>query len=192
MSMKSRLVPKFALAAFSCALALVSVEFVYRLYLARQLTRVDLGTRTIFAFSAPIHRFHRTVGYEYVPSTEFTSLVYQRGKPIWTSKHCINSRGNFSKEQQLAPDYKIFIFGDSFTVCQHHGASWPDHLEEAIFAKEGLQSEVRNYARDGFGIIQMVKLAAEVVSEAPPRRPRLRFHLGRSHPGHVVEKHPED
>jgi hypothetical protein len=67
-------------------------------------------------------------------------------------------------------DFKILVFGDSVTALPSHNKAYPYFLEAALSKRMTRHVSVINMGRDGYGILQMVDLAA---IEIPRWKPDL-------------------
>ena len=63
----------------------------------------------------------------------------------------------------------MLVFGDSFTAnVQHGGLTWPDLFESDLDASLPSDVVVMNFARGGYGVLQMFDLAAAKAEELRP------------------------
>lgn len=87
------------------------------------------------------------LGFRYVPG-EYEGHLFVDGVVRATSPVCINRFGNVGRAVADAP---LLVVGDSFTANPIDGGiAWTDYLSESAL----------NRARDGYGVLQMVHLAA--------------------------------
>ena len=90
----------------------------------------------------------------------------QDGKVAMCNQIVSNSDGNLGRERQLlrADDPLILVVGDSFSDNAHLGGiTWPDLMADELSRKSGHSISVLNYSRSGYGLAQMITMAAEQV-----------------------------
>ena len=166
------------LLTISVTLALVCSEVAYRLYLS---TRLDLTAPAWYqAVNAPTSVFSEAHGYDYLPSSTFTMATIQDGKVAMCNRIVSNSAGNLGRERQpsRADDPHILVVGDSFSDNAHLGGiTWPDLMAGELSRKSSRSVSVLNYSRSGYGIAQMIDMAAEQVEKERPQLVLIPFIL---------------
>jgi len=60
------------------------------------------------------------------------------------------------------------VFGDSFTAQQEGDLTWPNFLQQELDRRSSKRSHVVNYGRDGYGILQMIDMAAVKAANQKP------------------------
>jgi hypothetical protein len=65
-------------------------------------------------------------------------------------------------------EIKILLFGDSWAAFNINGTTWPDKFQRNLEERLGKSVHVVNFARDGYGILQMFDLAAHEIKRWKP------------------------
>ena len=120
--------------------------------------------------------YSQEFGIEYVPGSQARILNITDGKVTWcpegplsiTNKDGLNGTSTYDDYSQA--QYKIAVFGDSFTHWNQQGETWPDLLQRELSTATELNVVSLNYGRGGYGILQMLDLAGR---EVPKVRPDL-------------------
>jgi hypothetical protein len=123
------------------------------------------------AYSRPTDRFDREFGYAYVPEANALFASVDRGYPAACRNVVINELGNTDRIDRPyeEADFRVLIFGDSFSANVHHGGlTWPDLFESDLDASLPSDVVVMNFARGGYGVLQMFDLAAAKAEELRP------------------------
>lgn len=137
---------------------------------------IALPTETHFIDAAPVS-FNSRHGYDYLPKARCNRYVVADDKLIACRPCASNSLGNAGTTEASGHEqFRIFVFGDSFTAYFGTGVSnsdnqninWPDLLQEELRKKFGPQITVTNFGREGHGILQMVEMAADKVAQSRP------------------------
>ena len=112
-------------------------------------------------------------GVRYPPNVTWTRFTVNDGKTTWcpdviyrSNKDGLSGRTTIDKYNDA--DVKILVFGDSFTNWNRKGYTWPDLLEETLSAKPDRDVGILNFARGGYGVLQMFDLAADMVEIHKP------------------------
>lgn len=171
-----------ALSGILLGAAFLALEAGYRFfclfpYLTRRTQKLyskDLNT-CLWCYSFPIWEYDEQFGYRYKPNQNVNIYLVHQGKPVpWTLQWRTNELGNISKTS--AADFETanvrgLVFGDSFSVYptgDEKNATWSDLLQEKLSAKWNCKVGIHNFARDGYGLLQMVDLAAAMVPKYRP------------------------
>ncbi len=148
----------------------IGSEIAFRMYLS---TRLDLPTDARYqAVNAPTSVFSENHGYNYVPSSTFTQATIEKGKVAMCNRIVSNSEGNLGRQRQpsRATDATILVVGDSFSDNAHlAGLTWPDLMGDELSRYTGSSISVLNYSRSGYGVAQMISMAAEQVDREHPQ-----------------------
>lgn len=152
-----------SLLALSAFIALVAAEAGYRYF---------LQNRTLLTFNAtnkPIYEYSASVGYHYIANTEAVGIYMRNGKVFTYDSIAVGPYGNLGDGVQSwsEDDFKILAFGDSFTANPYKYFSWTDHIAEPISSALGKNVQVMNLGRDGYGVLQIMRLANETVKRVP-------------------------
>jgi len=152
------------LAAVGVGVALALCELGLRLWVAGSITApptalsFDVHADSLFDFDGQL-------GYRYRPGMGVLSVRFRDGHPTryWFSR--TNPDGNVGAPS--AADgwhegaFRITVLGDSFTANPNYGGTtWTDYLSDELGAGLGRPVAVRNLGRDGYGLLQMLDLAA--------------------------------
>lgn len=160
---------------FSIAIGLLLSEAGYRvLLLVQHPERFIQGQKTgagpsVWFFEKSPWLFSEPFGYEYAKETVYGGSA-NGGKVQSCWNFPLNAQGNVGRIEgdYASADSKILVFGDSFTAQPHDELTWPHHLQRRLNEHNGQTANVTNFARDGYGILQMFDLAAAKVPELKP------------------------
>lgn len=172
------------LAVFSVLIVFVSAEVLYRVRLYKYIPQT---TRTrppfLLFYRSPIYEYSEEFGYSYRPNTSMDLRVLDRqGCLVGFASIPINERGNFGRIKGVyeKADLKILLFGDSFSTwppwpeimkgvnMEDGKTNFPDFLQDEIGKLTGKDVHIVNFARDGYGILQMFDLAKAEVPKWKP------------------------
>lgn len=164
------LLPRLILAAASALTTLLALEIAYRVRLHRLL---DTSSHRFQVHARNIYAFDREFGYAYVAGANSRVASVENGKvhSVWQS--VVNPSGNIG-DPAISADWeqtrhRVLVVGDSFTANPNYGGiAWPDYCYR--FLKQELEQDValQNFGRDGYGVLQMVHLAAEKAEQLRP------------------------
>lgn len=152
---------------------------------------VEGGYRTLLyvekpeKFLVPWNRDHPIFGLFNVSHWEFDEefgFIYPPGRQIdFTGisdgkvDRCqiietINERGNIGsiRGDYETADLKILVFGDSFPAFSINGWTFPAKLQDTLGAAIGKVPHIVNFGRDGYGVLQILDLAAARIPEWKP------------------------
>lgn len=159
--------------------ALFASEFIYRSYLVLSYDKKSAVLGNQFAFySKPLTIFDQQNGYSYNSDTDLYTLYISDGKAISCAPFIyINHFGTFEKDisdyTAAEKDYekrgpRILVFGDSFTSIPHDGETWVSLFSKKFKEKIDPNAQVLNFGRDGYGVVQMLELAANKIETWKP------------------------
>ena len=116
------------------------------------------------------YQFDADLGYTMKPGVKMSYAWVSEGLPVQCREYQVNSIGNMDrvKPNFNESDLKILVFGDSQTWMQLQGLTWPDVLHDKLQNDPGRRVSVMNFARNGYGIVQMFDLAAHIVPQWKP------------------------
>ncbi len=170
--MKSRFLEGILL-MFSMAIGFVLLELGHRYLLSSQYPEHFIASSgnppDLWFFQQSPWRFNLEFGYEYVPGTiHGGSSAAGRITSCWS--WWTNSQGNIGRidGDYASADIKVLVFGDSFTAQQEGDLTWPNFLQQELDRRSGKRSHVVNYGRDGYGILQMIDMAAVKAEQQKP------------------------
>lgn len=162
-----------ALLIASLVMGLVAVEMGYRLLLSRShpqhFQTADTARPDLWFFQASPWRFNLAHGYEYVPGLiHGGSSSGGRVTACWT--WWTNPAGNMGRIEGSydQAQRRVLVFGDSFTAQPEGDLTWPNLFQERLTAELGKPVHAVNFGRDGYGVLQMVQLAADKVAAMRP------------------------
>ncbi len=169
----------------------VGVEGGYRLYLLFKYPDHFKTTTTIdgaefSVWSASPWRYDPVYGYGYVPSLKVDSVQLAGGVVTGCSQFAVaNEQGSLgpSVPDFDQADFRIVVFGDSFAGAYATGPAWTKMLGEKLEGQLGRTVRVRNMARDGYGMPQIIALANGKLKELRPSLVVIAFNgpsLGRA------------
>lgn len=153
-------------------------EAAYRLHLQLSRPHYFDGGGAVWYFERSPYRYSEEFGYEYVPGTTGGGVVLDgEVEDCFESleEWAINARGNSGRIRGSYADaeLKILVFGDSVTQRPRRSPdgeilNWPNLLQDRLERELGVDVHVVNFARDGYGVLQMLDLAAARVPEWRP------------------------
>ena len=156
------------LAVASVLVSLVFAEITFRVYLSRVVARSDYDHLDFSVQDKPYSVFDQQLGFRYKPNISVDWCSIKDSLPNLTGTTVFDSRGNSGPEVDDANcEVRIAVAGDSFTMIQHSGITWPYLLQQILRERTGRKVAVYNYARDGYGILQMIDQASSLVDEKP-------------------------
>jgi lysophospholipase L1-like esterase len=149
---------------------LIVAELGYRVVLAA--AERPPATDSMVIYSRNFWTYDRQMGFNYVPGGSTDLSILSDGLPQLCFSFVADAAGNPGHPGTIAnPDRKIYIFGDSFTFWHHgadRGTTWPSLLQERLNERHDGLFQVKNFARDGTGVLQMLDGAAEMAETDPP------------------------
>ncbi len=152
---------RILLVAASMVVALLVAEAGYRMVLSSRL-QSNLSRPSFRAVSGSLYEFDAEFGYRYVPGATATSVEIVNGVPTRGVTATVNRAGGLGPEPDGTSPVDILAFGDSFTSNPLQPVAWPEVVSRAP------EFNVLNCARDGYGVLQMMHLAAAKNRELRP------------------------
>lgn len=164
----------------STVFGFVLAEAVYRVVLLESASdrfdaaRAALETpaNVVAAYNKSHWSYSEPFGYEYPASRKLIiTHVDGSGKHMSCNNiDVINERGGIGPivGDYATADHKILVFGDSWTAFNHDGITWTHKLQDELEKRLGQKVHVVNFGRDGYGVLQMVDLAAAKIEEYKP------------------------
>lgn len=145
----------FLFALLAVMLTYAAVEIAYRLYLQHA------GDLTYHVANRSLHEYDSLSGFRFVPNIRATTVSFHKGKPVSWDTISIGPYGNLGNGVQswTDDDFKILAFGDSFTAYPFSYNSWSEYIAAPLSSALGKNVEVMNLGRDGFSLLQMIRLA---------------------------------
>lgn len=149
-------------------------EVAYRVYLYRYVRERFVPPKVESYFSLydrSLWRYSERFGYEYPPDrgVAYTGVMDGKVRDCYELDP-VNGQGNIgaSSRDYDSAQVKILIFGASWNVFSLNHTTWPMLLQARLEQRLGKTVSVVNFGRDGFGLLQMVSLAAEEVPKWKP------------------------
>jgi len=168
---------KFLITLLSSVIGLLLAELLFRAYLYHQEPYYFQNDSLWYLQASPI-RFSEEFGFTYIPGTYDGGAIYNRQVThCWSPMQdwVINERGNSGRIKGRYEDaeLRILVFGDSVTQRPRKNErgddmTWPNFLQDYLEVKLNRSVHVVNFARDGYGVLQMFDLAAVKVAEWKP------------------------
>lgn len=151
------------LSLFSLSIGLGLVEGTYRVKLYRSLQRRP-SNPVLPVTSHSVYAYDPDYGYRYIPNAAQVVVGIQHGRVLFCWHGSVNDEGNIGRmTASWSPnDLKILVVGDSFSAMPagpEGSITWTDFLPALLSEAVGRHVSVKNYARDGYGILQMFHLA---------------------------------
>ncbi|MEO8167750.1 MAG: SGNH/GDSL hydrolase family protein [bacterium] len=143
------------LSVFAVMLTCIGAEIAYRMYLR------FAGDLTYHASNRALHEYDSATGYRFVPGLRATTVSFYHGKPTLHDTISVGPYGNLGNgvKSWTDDDFKILAFGDSFTAYPFAYNSWTEYIGAPLLSVTNKNVEVMNLGRDGFGLLQIVRLA---------------------------------
>lgn len=177
MTFSWRLAVNLALILLASVVGFVLAELGARLYLANKGVYSNVEFRAV---AVPYGDYHPDFGVIYAPHTSFdpvfvrnSSVVGCLGPVSAANRDGFRGRTTLS-EYQGAPE-KLVLVGDSFSDWRQDGVTWPDLFEDRMRDRWQRQVAVLNLAVGGYGILQMVDVAAWAAEQYRPHAVVIAF-----------------
>jgi hypothetical protein len=173
----NRFIARAVLAVLSTIFSLIAVEIGYRIFLYKSRSS-DAGKTAAesvidFATCPTIYAdFDKKHGERFRPNSELYCSYIKAGKVVFgTTMSRVNRdglAGRTTLDEYRNSQYKVLVFGDSFSHWNQNNVTWPDLLQEKLSRAMGKKVAVLDHARGAYGVLQMLDLAAEKVPELNP------------------------
>jgi hypothetical protein len=154
----------------SIILSIIGLESLYRIYLYQK----GAFQPYTYRVTNSVHGvYDKNFGLKYKPNHKWTWFNVTNGKVTWCPDAVFVSNqdgldGKTTIDEYNHADIKILVFGDSFSHWNQKGYTWPDLLQDNLANKLDVNVGVLNYARGGYGILQMFDLAEAKIKEHQP------------------------
>jgi len=166
------------LVVFSTLIALLLCELLYRSYVViATKKKIYEPSSSITFYHDKTNLFDRKNGFSYNPDTQEYVVQIEGNKATFCGlAFYINPFGTFEKNtdfKNVQSDAKktgsrILVFGASFTTIPHEGETWVSIFSKKFKEKIDPNVQVLNFGRDGYGIAQMLILAANTFPKWNP------------------------
>ena|GEM_PF-1206604 len=166
---KGIFISKIALAIAVLLICFFGLEGAYRIVLLYQQQTASYSYR----ISSEVYtEFDEKHGERIKPNMTFWNSYIKDGNVVFgttiSKSNADGLGGKTTISEYEERDYKVLIFGDSFSHWNQMGSSWPDLLEGKLNRRVDGSVGVLNYARGTYGVTQMLALAAEKVEQHKP------------------------
>ncbi|HKH43107.1 MAG TPA: SGNH/GDSL hydrolase family protein [Thermoanaerobaculia bacterium] len=150
---------------------LLAMEGAYRLWLQGRIAHWD-GSLNYKVTPRVYVEFDPRYGERFKPDSELWVSYVVDGRLAWGSVISRSNRdglgGRTTIDQYRRAPVKVLVFGDSFTHWNQGGVTWPDLLQDHLRRALRRDVAVLDYARGGYGLLQMLDLAADKAAELRP------------------------
>jgi len=162
----------------------VAMECLYRLFLYKKFPDRFVNPQlenSFVVYDKPMWKYDSQFGYTYPPQLRMAITNIEDGRVTSCGEEgAANRQGNIgpSVPDFSTADYRIVVFGDSFSASAIDGKTWPSILQSKLDPGRGKTVRVLNLARDGYGILQMFDLAAAKIQRLRPTLVIFAFNSG--------------
>lgn len=161
-----------ALVVVSIVVSLALPELAYRVYLALH----DPLAPEKFSWwltPAPDGQFDAELGQKFLPEMSTHVSVVRNGSvaACLGTVYATNTdglSGATTLDEYAKADLKVVMTGDSFSRWRLGGLTIADLLQEELAESSGRHAAVLNFARGGYGLLQMISMAAAQAETAKP------------------------
>lgn len=170
---KSKPIIRIALVVFSTIFSLFLAEVGYRVYLRIELARSHKQIDYTYHVAPSVHiEYDEKYGFRPKPNSEFWMSSIKDGQLVWGSATSRSNgdglAGKTPIEEYNRAEVKVLVFGDSYSQWNQQGVTWPDVLEQNLSKALQKKVAVLDYARAGYGVLQMLDLTADKIEEHHP------------------------
>jgi hypothetical protein len=157
--------------AAALIIGLIAAEGLYRGYLCYGVThKTSVAASVLDAWSSAPVVYSRDYGFDQPTSKELMIAHVENGRFSGCSEVTFNRWGNVSAN---VPDYdaaevKVLVFGEAITNTYSSGLAWTDEFQELLRERLHKSVAVINFARSGYGALQMFDMASVKVPELKP------------------------
>jgi len=160
----------------SLVIGCLMTEVTYRAYLwyaldKRNRARIYDPKANFYAYYRPRVNFDAETGFKYVARPTWYARVIE-GAFLNCSEPKVwgNEEGNVGMifGARDAAEVQILVVGDSFTVQLYDGYTWVNLAQSKLQKRLGRTVNIRNFGRDGLGVLQMVDIAASKAQVLKP------------------------
>jgi hypothetical protein len=164
---------KIAFICVSTLLALLFAELAYRAYLRLELGRSHNQIDYSYRMTPSVQiEYDEKYGFRPKPNTAFWMSSIRDGQVVWGSVISVSNADGLAGKSTINEynhaELKVLVFGDSYSQWNQQGVTWPDILEQNLLKSQQKRVAVLDYARAGYGVLQMLDLAADKIEEHRP------------------------
>ncbi|MFH0986191.1 MAG: SGNH/GDSL hydrolase family protein [Candidatus Omnitrophota bacterium] len=175
--MNKEFLRRTALVIFSVIFALFLAEAVYRLRVVFfRPSSAPIVSANLYNDSYVV--YDPRYGYSYNAAKKIYQVNIENKKAVLCDfQYAINEFGTFETDvtgfKQAQEDTgkrgpRILVFGDSFTSIPYNGETWVSLFSKNLKEKLDPDAQVLNFGRDGYGVLQMLDLAAGQIETWKP------------------------
>jgi len=169
---------KTVLVVVSIIVALILSEGVYRSYVVFSYAKKTADSNfKAYLISDQREIYDQQYGYSYCPNKDISVLGIENNKATSWVQHTFNEFGvpevdatdfKRAQEDKVPQGPRILVLGDSFTSVSYGGETWVSLFSKRLKEKLGPNAQVLNFGRDGYGVLQMLELAAGKIETWKP------------------------
>ena len=164
---------RLILVLVSTTLSLFLVELAYRVYLRIELSRSQTQIDYTYRMTPSVHiEYDEKYGFRPKPNSDFWMSSIQDGRLAWGSVISRSNSDGLAGKTTIGgydrAEFKVLVFGDSYSEWNQQGVTWPDIFEQNLTRALGKSVGVLDYARAGYGVLQMLDLAGDKTNEHRP------------------------
>lgn len=170
--LKSDRLANVALVALSLLVSLILPEMTYRIYLAAN-DPLARDKWSWWLLPAANTQFDAEFGQKYLPESTIDAAVVRKGLVVGCLVDVYRTNvdglsGATTLADYASADFKVVLTGDSFSRWRLGGLTVADVLQKRMGEATGQRVAVLNYARGGYGLLEMVTMAAAQAEQADP------------------------
>ncbi len=152
----------------SLAIGCVFAEMIFRGYLFQKIAKTEYDHLEFAVSNKSYWEYDEALGFRYKPGVSADICQIEDSLPVGVETVIFDRRGNSGIDVDHSDsEVRIAVVGDSFTQIQHDGITWPHLLQQSLRSQTSRKVAVLNYAREGYGILQMIDQASLLVDERP-------------------------
>lgn len=169
---KSGRLANVALVALSLFISLILPEMAYRAYLTAN-DPLPRDRWSWWLLPAANTEFDAQFGQKYTPDSTIDAAIVRDGLVVGCLEDVYKTNvdglsGATTLADYARADLKVVLTGDSFSRWRLGGLTIADELQERLGEATGRRVAVLNFARGGYGLLEMVSMAAAQAEQADP------------------------
>ena len=169
---KSGRLANVALVALSLFISLILPEMAYRAYLTAN-DPLPRDRWSWWLLPAANTEFDAQFGQKYTPDSTIDAAIVRDGLVVGCLEDVYKTNvdglsGATTLADYASADLKVVLTGDSFSRWRLGGLTIADELQERLGEATGRRVAVLNFARGGYGLLEMVSMAAAQAEQADP------------------------
>jgi hypothetical protein len=163
-------------------LVLLVTSVLFTLGLAEMAFRVYKSSQDgSFRLAESVYgQFDARFGHRFVPNSKNVLSVVTNRRVVWcggivASANADGLGGRRTLADARAAEYVIFTTGDSVSHWKRSDLTVPDMVESLLSDRTGIKVVNLNFARGGYGVLQMLTIAAEMYPVVKPNLIVIQF-----------------